>query len=284
MRCLAILRALIKFVQDYEPSGNMRIQEDFGKQFDNISKFLKCCKPFTAGTEHAFTYIIENFTTIIGEISTSGKKLSEGDELKEIKTRLAEAIEMFATERIINTTKVICDEAAKQIKDGDTILVYGCDFIVKSVLLEAYNKEINFSVLVIGDGADDKESMQMLEILNIVGVQCTYGQFNSLPFIGRKVSKIIFGCESIMNNGYIVARAGTAAIACYAKSKMIPVVVCTESYKFSKKAVVHSLVSTELSVTEDKSNSKVSRRHKKVALKYDITPSKFLNMVVCEHG
>ena len=59
--------------------------------------------------------------------------------------------------------------------------------------------------------------------------------------------------------------------------------VCTESYKFSKKAVVHSLVSTELSIEEDH-NSKQNMRHKKVSLKYDITPGKFLDMVVCEVG
>lgn len=88
----------------------------------------------------------------------------------------------------------------------------------------------------------------------------------------------------MMNNGYLVSKAGTATIACFAKSKMIPVVVCTESYKFSKKAVVHSLVATESSVTEEKSNDRSNKPFKKIVLKYDITPSKFIDMVVCEQG
>lgn len=60
----------------------------------------------------------------------------------------------------------------------------------------------------------------------------------------------------------------------------IPVIVCTETFKFSKKAVVHSLVSTELSIVEDKLGDKSHLKYRKVALKYDITPSKYLDMVV----
>ena len=81
----------------------------------------------------------------------------------------------------------------------------------------------------------------------------------------------------MMNNGYLVAKAGTAAVACWAKSKMIPVVVCIESFKFSKKAVVHSLVTSELKEDEDGFKSRLNN-------KYDITPSKFIDMVVCEMG
>lgn len=144
---------------------------------------------------------------------------------------------------------------------------------MKCVLLEAAEQKVNFTVIVVGLDSHDTESIEMVEILINKGIKCVFCHFNSISLVARKVSKVLFGGVSMMNNGYLVAKAGTASIACWAKSKMIPVVVCIESFKFSKKAVVHSLVTTELRISEDGTKSKLNN-------KYDITPSKFIDMVV----
>lgn len=140
---------------------------------------------------------------------------------------------------------------------------------------------------IVGESKDDADSIKMLNTLASRDIKCTYCLFNSLTYVARKItiSKVILGCETMMNNGFLVARAGTASIAWFAKSMSIhdiPVIVCTETFKFSKKAVVHSLVSTELSIVEDKLGDKSHLKYRKVALKYDITPSKYLDMVVWE--
>lgn len=96
LRTLSILRALIKFVQSYEqPSKEIRLEEDFAKKFEAISKFLRRWKPFTAGIEFAFTYIIESINSIVSDISRD-YNLSEAGKLSEFKKQLIEAIKNFA--------------------------------------------------------------------------------------------------------------------------------------------------------------------------------------------
>jgi translation initiation factor 2B subunit (eIF-2B alpha/beta/delta family) len=253
----------------------MRIEVDFTKKIMQISNFLRRCKPFTSGIEFAFDHIIESFNKIAEEVNEEAQQtqLNEEEKLAKIKESMVETLQAFANMRIINANQVICQEAIKQIKEDETILTFGANYSVKSVFQEAIKQEINFNVIVVGLDNDDNESVEIAQILTNAGIDCTFCQLNSLPLVARKVSKVFFGGISMMNNGYLVAKAGTATIACWAKSKMIPVVVCIESFKFSKKAVVHSLVSSELRVTEDGSKSKVNN-------KYDITPSKFIDMVV----
>ena len=41
MRCVSILRALIKFINDYKHGANVRIEVDFTKKLDLIKKFLQ---------------------------------------------------------------------------------------------------------------------------------------------------------------------------------------------------------------------------------------------------
>lgn len=238
---------------------------------------MKRCKPFTSGIEHAFDHVIECFNDAVTQANEEAAqdKLSEDEKLDMIKRTLISDLQTFSALRIINANQAICSEATKQIKEGETILTYGANYTVKSLFLSAI-KQVNFSVIVVGLDSKDTESIDFVQQLVDCGVQCTLCQLNSLPVVARKISKVIFGGISMMNNGYLVAKAGTAGIACWAKSKMVPVVVVIESFKFSKKAVVHSLVSTELREQEGK--------ERKVNNKYDITPSKFIDMVVCEVG
>jgi translation initiation factor eIF-2B subunit delta len=257
----------------------MRIEVDYTQRLLQISDFLKRCKPFTSGIYFAFDYINQSFNEVVVEVNEEDKesKLSEEDKVAEIKTRMIDIMQVFASHRIINANQVICQEATQQIKVGETILTFGANYTVKLVFLEAAKKGIDFNVFVVGLDADDTESIELVETLTNSGIECTFCQLNSLPLVARKVSKVLFGGISMMNNGYLVAKAGTASIACWAKSKMVPVVVCIESFKFSKQAVVHSLISSELRPSKSKSANKVNS-------KYDITPSRFIDMVVCEMG
>jgi translation initiation factor eIF-2B subunit delta len=289
LRCLAILRALIKFVKDYQGAGNARIEVDFVKRIKHIQEFLRRCKPFTSGIEFAFEHVIESFNKLIQEINeeVEEKKLSDAEKLELVKEGMVDIIYTFANMRIVNANKAICEEAVKQIKDGETILTYGANYTVKSVFLHALKQNIQFSVIVVGFDKNDRESIDLALFLTDHGVECLYLMASNLG--AHKVSKVFLGGISMMNNGYLVAKAGTASIACWAKSKMhdtttskdlllkmVPVVVCIESFKFSKKAVVHSLVTTEIIDGEEEKN--------KLNNKYDITPSKFIDMVVCEMG
>lgn len=180
---------------------------------------------------------------------------------------MVEEIKNFANMRIIRA------EVISQIKPNDVVVTYGSNHTIKRVLLTSIENGINFSLIIVSQNKEDIESFELAEVLSNTGIDLVFCQLNSLPLVGRKISKVLFGGTSMMNNGYLLSKAGTASIACWAKSKMVPVIVCIESFKFSTKAVVHSLVTSEIKDGEDGVKSKLNN-------KYDITPSKFIDMVV----
>lgn len=48
------------------------------------------------------------------------------------------------------------------------------------------------------------------------------------------------------SNGFMLAEAGTATVACMSHDKMIPVVAVSETFKFSKKAMLDTFINDEL--------------------------------------
>ena len=61
-----------------------------------------------------------------------------------------------------------------------------------------------------------------------------------------QVSKVVVGAHSLLANGCVMARVGTALVALVAKSYNVPVLVCCETYKFSEKVQTDAFVFNEL--------------------------------------
>ena len=83
---------------------------------------------------------------------------------------MIENIQNFASMRIIESNGAICAEAIKQIKPNDVILTYGSNYTIKRVLLKAIQADINFSVIVVSQNLEDKESFQLVELLSSKGL------------------------------------------------------------------------------------------------------------------
>lgn len=67
----------------------------------------------------------------------------------------------------------------------------------------------------------------------------------------REVNRVFLAASSLLSNGAILAPAGTAMVASLAKVNRVPVVIVAESYKFSEKVQLDSIVYNELgSVSE----------------------------------
>lgn len=132
----------------------------------------------------------------------------------------------------------------------------------------------------------------------------------------REVNKVILGAHSLLSNGALYSRAGTAVVAMSAHERKIPVIVLCETYKFSDRVQLDSFVQNEIgnpdelvndqnnnfghsssrrydSVTSSASNAaaggvlsgwKESRDLKLLNLLYDLTPSEFVTVVITEVG
>lgn len=104
------------------------------------------------------------------------------------------------------------------------------------------------------------------------------------------------GTHAILNNGSSYSRIGSAAVAMAATDKKIPVMICAETYKFINRTQVDSLVMNEkgnpekLMCTKQDDTSPILADWKNVSnlnilnLMYDVTPAKYISLVITEIG
>jgi translation initiation factor eIF-2B subunit delta len=97
----------------------------------------------------------------------------------------------------------------------------------------------------------------------------------------NKVSKIMVCGFTMFSNGSMLGTAGTALIAAYGSNFRKPFYVLCESFKFSEKSKIDGLIVNKgvESVIEDKPGT-----FNRISLTYDLTPQKFISLVVSEIG
>lgn len=86
----------------------------------------------------------------------------------------------------------------------------------------------------------------MLRKLVNAGISCTYVLINAVSYIMGKATKVLLGAHSLLANGCVMSRTGTAQIALIAKAYSKPVLVCCETYKFCERVQTDSIVQNEI--------------------------------------
>lgn len=119
----------------------------------------------------------------------------------------------------------------------------------------------------------------MIEFLQKEKISCSYANLNGLSHAIQGVTKTFLEAEAMYFNGRMLAKSGTAVIASVSQERMIPVVAFCETFKFSNKAMLDSIVKEEIEQATEYVNGTMIRRERQV---YDITPTKLINMVTCE--
>lgn len=76
---------------------------------------------------------------------------------------------------------------------------------------------------------------RLLQSLLHHGIPTSYAPLTSLSSILSRVTLVLLGTASLLANGALYSRAGTATVAMMAHHRKIPVIVCCETYKFSER-------------------------------------------------
>lgn len=225
----------------------------------------------------------------------------------EARTRLTERIGHFIRERITMADQLIVQNGLQKIQDGDVILTYAKSSVVESLLLETKKKGIDFKVIVV-DSRPLFEGKHLLRRLVAAGINCSYHLLSSVYVALKSVTKVIMGAHALLNNGAVYSRIGSSMVAMAASDKQIPVMICCETYKFVNRTQVDSFVLNELgnpdelvhtkstisstsqySKPEDQQTAVLSTWRDQPDLRllnllYDVTPSKYITLVVTEVG
>lgn len=250
-RVIALIVLFSTLVQDYTTPPKRSLREDLDKYvakqvcyglshflffFSNHFFFQVQClvdaRPLSKSMGNVIKYVRHCISKV--KIETS-----EAD----AKVEILEKLKSFIEDRIQFAGDSIARYITSIIRDGDVLLTFGTSALLRKVLVKAAETK-TFSLIVV----DTRPLNEGLHTLHTVAphVRCTYVPLSGASHAMRDVKRVILGASCLMSNGTMLAPAGTAVIAALAKNKQIPVVVAVESYKFSEKVQLDSIVFNEL--------------------------------------
>ena len=192
-------------------------------------------------------------------------------------------------EKIVLANKAIEQAVCKKIKSDDLILIHSSSALVRNALIESYRNELKFNVLI-ADSRPNFEGKKLMMDLDSVGINSQYISINAIPQYINKVTKVMISASAILTNGDVMGSVGNAIVCMLAHQAKVPVMVLCESYKFSDNQVfLDSFFHNELGNPDEMLLTKASPDATSESLitlnlQYDVTPAKFITMVVCEHG
>ena len=141
-----------------------------------------------------------------------------------VKEMLCAKVDTYLHERIELADLAILGYATRRIAPGDVLLVYSRSLVIEKILLAAHRQGVEYRVIV-ADAGPRFEGRDMVKRLLAAGVRCDYVNLHAVSYVMAEVGKVLLGCSSMLLNGTLVGRAGTALIAMLAHERGVPVLV-----------------------------------------------------------
>lgn len=299
-RCVAMLLAFKEAIQSYTtPAGTSLPRHMTSHYLSPQIDFLKSCRPISESMGNAIRWLKKLIVEMDPSTAEQGAKDS-----------LCDNIDTFIRERITVTDQAIATSACSQIKDGFTVLTYAKSSIVEKTILQAHANGTKFRVTVV-DSRPLFEGKNLAKTLMRAGLDVEYVPFSGIAHAVKSANLVLLGAHSMLSNGRLQSRVGTASVAMQASKVHIPVIVLCESIKFSGKVALDSIVLNEVAPAEElilpttssaaaapKQNEGDDEETKTRSLNdwkdvtnlqilnlmYDVTPAEYIRMVICEYG
>lgn len=280
-RAIALLTGIKDVIRDYKTPENKLLRKDLVDTLNPMIDFIDQCRTMGVSMRNSLKYVKKM-------ISVLQPSLSE----EEAKKKLIEEIEAYILQNITFSQKQIVKYATERISDGDKILTFGRNEVVRKLLTEAHTvQKKNFSVIIV-DSRPFNEGKRLLEELSSIGINCTFILLNAVSHMMKGVNVVFLGGNACFANGYLYARCGTSVVCMTANHYNVPVLVCCETYKFSEKTQLGSISRNEICdpkelFKDDPEESKSLLKEKNVtvlSLLYDLTPIEYVDVVVTELG
>lgn len=235
-RCLAMLEVFQIVIRDYKTPTETTLSRNLTNYLSHQIDFMKKARPLSVAMGNAIRWLKQEISLI--DPGTSDKKA---------KDKLCEMIAQFAREKIQLADQLILENASQHIDNNSTILTYGCSKVLTKLFVHnAVDLGKTFEI-IIADSRPLFEGRKMAKNLRDKGLNITYVLITGLGTIfNMNIDHVILGANSILSNGFLYSRVGTAMLAMCAKRRNIPVLVCCESLKFSQRVQLDSVTFNEL--------------------------------------
>ncbi|KAK4053517.1 hypothetical protein OIV83_001685 [Microbotryomycetes sp. JL201] len=276
-RCIAMLEAFKDVIASYNPPPQTNLTRHLPTTHLNpqIGHLIRA-RPLSVSMGTAIRYLKYEISLIDQEM-----------DVDEAKALLVLKIDSFIRDRILLAGKVIEQHAIDKINNGDNILTYARSSVVEGVLLEARRQGKRFSVVVV-DSRPLHEGKNLLTSLRSFGIPTSYVLLPSLSLVLPRVSLCLLGTHALLSNGSMFSRAGTAMVAMMLKEKGVPVICCCETYKFSERIMLDSIVGNErassASLLDGTGLNAASSSLSPLSLLYDVSRPEDVTVVITEAG
>ncbi|XP_010262627.1 PREDICTED: translation initiation factor eIF-2B subunit delta isoform X3 [Nelumbo nucifera] len=283
-RCIAMLQAFKEAIKDYTTPPEKALGRDLTAKISSYVSFLIECRPLSISMGYAIRFLKNRIAKLPLTFSET-----------EAKATLCSDIDRFINEKIILADKAIVKHAVTKIRDGDVLLIYGSSCVIEMILLHAHELGRQFRVVVV-DSRPKLEGKALLRRLVSKGLCCTYTHINALSYIMHEVTLVFLGASSVLCNGTVYSRVGTACVAMVAHAFRLPVLICCEAYKFHERVQLDSICSNELGDpdviakvpgredVDHLENWANNENLQLLNLMYDVTPSDYVSMIITDYG
>ncbi|SPO06890.1 related to translation initiation factor eIF2B, 71 kDa (delta) subunit [Cephalotrichum gorgonifer] len=265
-RLEATLLALKKVIESYTtPAGSTLSRHITSHVLNPQIEYLTESRPMCFSMGNAIRWLKLRISEIDMDISD-----------EDAKKRLCEGIDAFVREKITMADGVIVESAAEEIQDGDVVVTYASNPLVKRALLRAHRYGKKYRVVVVDD-VHDRSGTDMAKALRAAGLDVTYCPdiAGSLTMM-RHSTKTIVAAEAVFSNGAVYARAGTCDLAQAAADANSEMIVLCESINFTERMATDSLTYNEI---DPELGTDAGFR-----LLFDTTTPAHVSTILSEHG
>ncbi|XP_065220162.1 translation initiation factor eIF2B subunit delta [Planococcus citri] len=272
-RVIALLNTLKQVILDYTTPAEKDFSRGFEVVLASTTTYLDTCRPLSVSMSNALKHLKCLLSQLPNTITDN-----------EAQTKLRDAIDQYISEKIDVAGKAISLKVQSKISEGDVVLTYGYSSLIERILIETFQAEIKFRVVIV-DAGPLYEGKELLRRLSKRGLNCVYVLLSATSYIMKEANKVLLGAHALLTNGYVMSRAGSSQVALIAKSFNVPVLVCCETHKFSERVQTDALVYNELGDAEKligDSSCKSNNNLNLLTLMYDVTPSDLVTAVVTE--
>eukprot|EP01065_Artemidia_motanka_P020389 TRINITY_DN24403_c0_g2_i1.p1 TRINITY_DN24403_c0_g2~~TRINITY_DN24403_c0_g2_i1.p1 ORF type:complete len:526 (+),score=209.30 TRINITY_DN24403_c0_g2_i1:61-1578(+) len=193
-------------------------------------------------------------------------------------------------------SRVAGGRADPKLVSGDVVLTFGRSNAIEWTFRLAKSRGLTFEVVVV-DSRPLNEGKHLAMTLSSLGIRVTYCHLNALSAVLPRCNKVFAGASTMLSNGSLVSRMGTAMICVMARNARLPVLCFCETYKFADKVWLGSLVNNEDGDPTDLYDLGDGRSSPLAGLDnsgetdfrvfnkmYDVTPASCVDMVITETG
>lgn len=247
-RCVAMMEAFKDVICSYKTPEGTSLQRHLTGHLSHQIEYLKTGRPLSISMGNAIRWLKQKISIIpITTVEEESKKI------------LINEIDQFIMEKIIMADRVIVEYSEKHINNNSKILTYGHSNVL-SELFEycAVEQNKRFEIYIIDSKPLFEGKKLAKKLSKLENIKLHYNLINSLSSVLEKsnIDFCFLGAHSMLSNGRLYSRVGSALISMASKNKGIPVLVCCESLKFSDKVQLDSVTLNELGDADDLINTR----------------------------